>query len=101
MAKLAIGRKTCQCTGCGDYFTTVAAFDMHRVFDNPEMPDWRTRHCMSEAEMLAVGMSRNDRGYWMTGTQSCGSEWYKRGEPAARETGVTNRPDRARSTSLS
>lgn len=52
---------TCQCTGCGEYFNSPAAFDMHRVGE-PGV----NRRCWTVAEMRAAGMSTNDRDLWVT-----------------------------------
>jgi len=53
----------CQCTGCGEYFTSTRAFDRHRVgnYTQPRQPS--TRRCMTAAEMDAAGFVRNARGF--------------------------------------
>lgn len=68
------------CGGCGQVFASIAAFDTHRTGSFGE-PIYRssqnghsqhvcgytahTRRCLSEEEMQAKGMSRNERGWWM------------------------------------
>lgn len=67
----------CECTACGEKFKSPAGFDKHRIggwgdaiykankshdiigYTKP------TRRCMTEQEMLAVGMSKNDKGQWI------------------------------------
>lgn len=55
-AKLPIGSNRCQCGACRLYFSSVASFDMHRI----------ESRCLTTGEMLAKGMSVNDKGYWVT-----------------------------------
>jgi hypothetical protein len=69
------------CAACSATFTCVSAFDMHRVgsFGEPIYAVSRSgksrrvightphaRRCLTESEMLAKGMARNDKGWWMT-----------------------------------
>jgi hypothetical protein len=49
------------CPTCGAIFSSVAAFDVHRV--GPYQP--ARRRCLTSLEMLAEGMSQDDRGWWM------------------------------------
>jgi hypothetical protein len=48
------------CSGCRQDFSSVAAFDRHRVgsFDPFD------RRCMDETEMLVAGMEVDERGRW-------------------------------------
>lgn len=50
------------CAKCTAVFTTVRAFDLHRV-GTYEPP---TRRCLNEAQMRAKGMTQNSKGWWMT-----------------------------------
>lgn len=53
---------TCYCAQCGEYMNSVAAFDKHLYYKkNATKPS-----CLTVIEMLADGMSRNDRGLWVT-----------------------------------
>ena len=71
----------CSCSACGAIFTCVSAFDRHQVgsFGKPIYATSRSgksrlvightppeRRCLTEAEMLARGMARNAKGWWMT-----------------------------------
>lgn len=70
-----------QCAACGEMFTCLSAFDMHRVgsYSQPIYAPSRSgksqrvagrtrssRRCLTEREMLAKGMVKNDKGWWMT-----------------------------------
>lgn len=77
------------CTGCHAVFTSVTAFDRHRIGEYerwseppaaPGRPGKRTAHrrkalqlqvstrrCLDASEMAARGMERNARGWWSTG----------------------------------
>jgi hypothetical protein len=49
-----------ECTGCRLRFTSVEAFDFHRVG-----PYGRgTRRCLTKAEMRAKGMDTDERKRW-------------------------------------
>lgn len=54
--KLPPGTNYCRCGACGEYFKSVSGFDMHRIDSG----------CLTRAEMLARGMSVNERGYFVT-----------------------------------
>lgn len=71
----------CSCSGCGETFTCLSAFDMHRVgsFGGPIFAASRSgksqrvighepsqRRCLTGPEMLAKGMVKNDKGWWLT-----------------------------------
>ena len=47
----------CRCAACGEYFNSVAAFDMHRA----GRPDGR--RC---EEPSGIGMAKNNAGFWVT-----------------------------------
>lgn len=55
--KLTAGR--CQCTACGEYFTSERTFDKHRVGQFGS-----DRRCLTVAEMVAAGWATNARGFW-------------------------------------
>lgn len=50
-----------QCQGCKEYFNSNAAFTKHRVGKFGV-----NRRCMTPEEMLAKGMVKNSRGFWVT-----------------------------------
>jgi hypothetical protein len=53
----------CQCTGCGEYFNSVYAFDKHRAggYSTPT-----SRRCRPPAELVARGWGKNAAGWWIT-----------------------------------
>jgi hypothetical protein len=71
----------CECTACGQIFKSSRGFDMHRIggYGEPiykitskgkrgEVTSYTkpNRRCMTEGEMLARGMVKNDKGQWIT-----------------------------------
>lgn len=56
---LRVGSSICQCGGCGEFFRSVTSFDKHRAGSAD------ARRCLTLIEMVADGMSRNDRGLWI------------------------------------
>lgn len=58
--KIAAGSVIAQCAGCGETFRSEKGFSLHRT------GTWDERRCMTPAEMCAIGMSRSDRGHWIT-----------------------------------
>jgi len=52
----------CMCSGCGKFFNSEAAFDMHRI----DVPAPKYRRCLKGHEMLEKGMSVNKKGRWVT-----------------------------------
>ena len=48
------------CTGCRRTFSSVSAFDLHRVglFTRSQ------RRCLTPQEMHARGLAQNDKGQW-------------------------------------
>ncbi len=81
------------CRACGETFVGVMAFDAHRVgsFGNPIYKTSRTgkqtktvidhtpnrRRCLTVPEMLAQGMIRNDKGWWMLQVAKPAPEAYE------------------------
>ena len=58
----------CQCSACGEPFSSVREFDRHRIGAYAERGEWaHKRRCMTPAEMDAGGWIRNARGFWMQG----------------------------------
>ena len=60
MPKLTGGR--CQCAACADYFNSISTFDRHRVGDCGTKSG---RRCLTAAELIARGWSKNVRGFWI------------------------------------
>ena len=60
--KLPAGTNFCKCAACGEYFTTVANFDLHRRGDGI------TRACADPATLLkkdgSARLRLNGKGYW-------------------------------------
>lgn len=70
------------CRACGETFKSVAGFDKHRTGSygeaiyaegdvkrkNPIGQGPSTRRCMTVAEMVSIGMSKNAQGWWITTT---------------------------------
>jgi hypothetical protein len=58
----------CQCSGCGEYFNSLRAFDRHRIggFANSGLQ----RRCLTSLEMRLRGYSVNSDGFWITETRS-------------------------------
>ncbi len=50
-----------ECAACGEAFSSVGAFDFHRV--GPYVPRGR-RRCLTALEMLTEGMILDDQGCW-------------------------------------
>lgn len=53
--KLPLGSKVCQCSACGEYFSTPANFDKHR--SGP----WEARICLNPA---SVGLVKGRMNRW-------------------------------------
>jgi hypothetical protein len=58
---MKLGKQRNQCQGCKEYFNSNAAFDKHRTG-----PHGHGRRCRTPDEMTAVGMSKNQAGFWVT-----------------------------------
>lgn len=56
------GGQTCQCAGCGAFFSGVAAFDRHLTRVDTDSPK-----CRQPKEMVLIGMVVNVNGVWLTG----------------------------------
>jgi hypothetical protein len=79
MARPNLTGRRCQCTACGDLFNSETAFDRHRVGDFAGLGGINTRRCMTEAELLAAGLSRNRAGAWITSVFLRLTEAHKQG----------------------
>lgn len=58
-----LGGRSCECSGCGERFGGVEAFELHRtgkpaVAEGPER-----RRCMTGDEMRRAGLSAGSRGW--------------------------------------
>ena len=49
----------CQCTACGEYFTSERTFDAHRI--GPHGPN---RRCLTVAEMAEAGWGKKRVFFW-------------------------------------
>lgn len=70
---MRLGESRCQCSACGDYFNSTAAFDRHRCgeFAKPGKVDGM-RGCKTRAQMVMDGMERNRAGFWITERREAG-----------------------------
>lgn len=59
--ELRVGGQTCECAGCGLFFTGVKPFDRHQLDDDNGVI------CRTETQMLAIGMVANKHGVWSYG----------------------------------
>lgn len=50
-----------QCPSCAEYFNSTKAFDRHRIGRFGV-----DRRCRTLPEMVALGMVRNEAGFWIT-----------------------------------
>lgn len=50
-----------QCPTCGEFFNSTSAFDKHRIGEYEV-----ARRCLSVVEMLAIGMVKNSKDFWLT-----------------------------------
>ena len=67
-----------ECGSCGEIFNSVSSFDKHRIGSFGEAIYKKSksreiigytkhaRRCLTPAEMIALGMSKNERGWWIT-----------------------------------
>lgn len=61
--RLKLTGNRCQCTACGEYFTSVRSFDRHRVGEYANRGRLAGRRCLTAVEMDAAGFGRNARGF--------------------------------------
>ena len=55
-----------QCTDCDEYFNHEYGFDRHRIGKHRGSQ----RRCLSVAEMVKKGFSKNAKGFWITEPQT-------------------------------
>jgi len=53
----------CQCSVCGEYFNSTAAFDKHRTGQGSN------RRCLLLSDMFRAGMAISSRGWWVTSAE--------------------------------
>lgn len=78
----------CECSACHQRFNSTSAFDLHRTGVYGV-----NRRCREPFEMLALGMSANDQGFWI---ERCRGQARQKRGPRAQETRSVQTPDRAR-----
>jgi len=61
MPELKVGSPRCQCTACGEYFSSPTPFDMHRIW-SPQ----RSRGCKTPEQMLGDGMAKDKYDFWIS-----------------------------------
>jgi hypothetical protein len=61
-----------ECSHCRAIFTSLTAFDLHRV-GNAERGK---RRCLTPKEMQALGMMRNEKGWWTPPVATAVALWY-------------------------
>lgn len=76
--KASLTGNRCECGACHQRFNSVSAFDLHRIGIAGV-----DRHCREPGEMLAIGMSRNDLGFWIERRRG---ERHQKRRPRAQET---------------
>jgi len=57
---MKLSGRRCQCAACKEYFNSSAGFDKHRAGTGDD------RRCLTPQEMLTLGMSKNEAGFWIT-----------------------------------
>ena len=55
----------CMCPQCGEYFSSVATFDRHRVGGFAGVGGVNTRRCLTVPEMLAEEWPKTEKGFWL------------------------------------
>jgi len=81
MAHPKLTGRRCECTACGKVFNSESAFDRHRVGEFAGLGGASSRRCLTEAELLAGGWSRNGAGAWITKPFLAVTEPDKQGAP--------------------
>jgi hypothetical protein len=62
--KKVLRGERCKCPACGEYLNSTGMFDRHRVGKYPD------RRCLTSAEMLDRGFSKNAAGFWIRSERS-------------------------------
>jgi hypothetical protein len=68
---LAHGTDRCRCSlggGCGEYFNSTHAFELHRV----------AGHCLTVKQMRSRGMEISNAGYWVSRKDATGARAARR-----------------------
>ena len=60
----------CKCRTCGAVFNSAAGFDMHRVGNHGI-----DRRCLTEEEMLGLGMALSHAGLWVIKLRDPDAMW--------------------------
>ena len=66
--KLPPGTNRCLCATCGEYFSGVRAFELHRVTVRVQVRVGGHRGCLGQPGMSQIGLRVDCYGYW-------GREW--------------------------
>ncbi len=66
MPELGISTNHCECTGCGEFFNSAYAFEKHQIWGKPDGQGNQAMRCLTPAQMVAKGWSRNEGGWWIT-----------------------------------
>lgn len=61
-----------ECTGCGEFFNSVYAFDKHQVWTRPDETGNQHVRCMSVRDLVAKGWAKNEGGFWVTSLMPTG-----------------------------
>lgn len=64
MPKLTGNRN--QCPTCGEFFNSTYAFDKHRTGPFGKASTPAQRRCLKPDEMRAIGMLKNEAGFWVS-----------------------------------
>jgi formylmethanofuran dehydrogenase subunit D len=81
-----------QCAACNLWFSSETSFNKHRtgsygepIYKGKDVDGYEksTRRCMNEEEMKVLGMTKNDKGLWVTSLfEGETSFWIKKEEVA-------------------
>ena len=89
-SELGLRGDRCLCPTCGERFNSSAAFDAHRTGKFNVNGVSRGRRCLLDFEMVAKGMTRNPKGFWLTPRRTprkpSGTPAYALQEPRSRST---------------
>jgi hypothetical protein len=64
-----------ECASCGEVFSSVSWFDLHRIGDHAK----KTRRCLSINEIKALGMIKDGKGCWKKDQGEKPKYWKKVG----------------------
>ena len=65
-SELGLRGNRCLCPTCREKFNSTAAFDAHRTGTYDLTAPHYGRRCLTVAEMVAKGMAKNPKGFWLT-----------------------------------